>query len=310
MTALPGDGVFRRAFFCRAAKLRSIRRAAESYGLSGEDALGLLSELEAETGGALFERTNRGSFLTGRGEQLYGAWRDAAETLESLSGGGSAGHSLTRTYSITAPVTTGAFLVAPAAAEAARKNPGAFFDLRFTSGSFHPLWDGADLRIGHGPYRLEEVETFRIGKVRRIVVASPSYLETHPGVSKPDDLVRPEVFGARDAVETGTVVFTKGKKRSAISFHPAVAIRNHLASLECALSGAGIAILVPLFLARRPIKEGRLVRLLPEWSLPPLPIRAFTARGRTPGPVLDVIRELRERFRADPAFELDEKERE
>lgn len=200
------------------------------------------------------------------------------------------------------PTTTGATLLFPRIAAFAARHPNLRFDIRLTHGSYHPLWDGTDLRIAHGNYRLEAVNVCPLGSVRRIAVASPDYVQNHAPVQNPHDLVRPDVFGARDSVETSGITLTRNDESLRINLTPAVTVRNHLAAMSAALAGAGIALLVPLYLAEAKIREGRLVRLVPDWEFPPLPLKAFTAEGPVPHVLAELTADLQALFRETPAL--------
>ena len=101
------------------------------------------------------------------------------------------------------------------------------------------------------------------------------------------DLERYQVFGARDAVERRSVRFTKGSREEVVLFHPQIVCRNNLAALHCSLTGKGAALSVPRFLAQSFLNSGELVRLLPDWNVSSLPLRAITPNQKLVNPIIE-----------------------
>lgn len=283
-----------RALFCRSVHAGSMQQACREMGVDRAQARGMLRSLERELGVQLLQRSPAGVKPTSQGSRFYQRWQPALAAIEALTPqGGATGPAR---INVSLPTTTGTTLLMPVIARYAARHADVRIDARFTHGPFHPLWDGVDLRIGHGQYRLEDVETYPLGGVVRVAVATGRYLQAHDGVARPEDLCRLAVFGARDAVENKKITLTHGRKTATILFDPQVTVRNHIASLSAALSHQGIAVLVPLYLARPYLADGRLVRLLPQWHFPSLQLMAFTGRGACKGHIAGLIEAFRALF--------------
>ncbi len=293
------DSLFHRILFCTAVRLGSLRQAAQSLGLNPAEVAKGVRQLEREAGGRLLVRSPSGVAPTLLGRRWF---QSCAAPLQRLSETMIPGKAASKQIAISMPTTTGATLLFPRIAAFATIHPDVRLDVRLTHGSYHPLWDGSDLRIAHGNYRMEAVSACPLGSVRRIAVATPEYLEKHDPVSCPNDLTRPDVFGARDSVEAGGITLFRGNETVHVDLAPAVISRNHLAALSAALSGAGIALQVPLYLAEEKIRDGKLVWLLPQWEFPPLPLKAFTAEGHVPDIILQLVENLQALFRESPSL--------
>lgn len=286
--------LYQRMLFCTAVREGSLRRAAQTLGLSPEKAAETLQELEWKAGGRLLVRSPTGVTPTLLGRRWF---QKVNAPLQRLSEALTNNVSHQTQFTVSMPTTTGATLLFPQIAAFAARHPDVRFDVRLTHGSYHPLWDGTDLRIAHGSYRLEAVNVCPLGAVRRIAVAAPDYLRGHAPVRTPADLIRAEVFGARDSVESGGLTLTRNRESVRIALSPAVIVRNHLAAMTAALAGSGIALQVPLYLAEEKIREGRLVRLLSDWEFPSLSLQAFTAEGPIPKVIDELTQHLQSFFR-------------
>ena len=283
-----------RALFCRSVHIGSLHQACKDLGVDRAQGRGFIRELERSLGITLLIRSNAGVRPTADGSRFYQRWQPALAKLEQLTQA-RVSEQQTR-INISMPTTTGTTLLMPIIARYATEHPDVLIDTRFTHGSFHPLWDGVDLRIGHSEYRLEDVQTHFLGRVKRIAVASPSYIEAHPMPSRPEELTLHSVFGARDAVEKRALILTKGKKTSTVFLNPQVIVRNHMASLSAAISHQGIALLVPVYLARPFMQRGELVQVLQDWHFPSLKLQAFTRTGSLPEHLTGIIHALQHEF--------------
>ena len=115
--------------------------------------------------------------------------------------------------------TTGAAVFAPLTSLFAERYPRVKFDIQLATGSALPVWYNTDLRVVHDVYNYEDVKEFFLADAVRILCAAPAWIKDHP-VSRPKDLERYPVFGARDAVEHRSIRFTRGNKEEAVYFIP------------------------------------------------------------------------------------------
>lgn len=276
--------------FCRAATLGSITKAAQKMGVDPADASQRIEQLEHHLGSKLLQRTPRGCILTANGELYFGLWRTQVDLLDSLAERLSPKPKRTASYlRIAFPTTTGTTLLFPLLATFAANHSEIEFDVQFTHGSFHPLWDGIDLRIVHGEYRRELVRQIPLGAIRRTIVAGSQYLKNHAPIQTPEDLLRPELFGTRDTAERGHLTLRNGEKRIFLQIHPQIWVRNHIAALEAAKRNLGIALSVPRYLAQPWLNSGELVEVLPEWQPSSLPLRAVMPLERVQHPVIETF---------------------
>lgn len=250
--------------------------------MSEEKASRLIDELEAKLGRSLFENRKKGK-PTSVGLKLFRQWSPSISQLKLLSSDTEVSED---TLHFAFPFTTGAVFFSPLTTLFAERYPKVKFDVQLATGSGLPVWYNTDLRVVHDTYNYEDVKEYFLADAVRIVCATPAWIKTHP-VSRPKDLERYQVFGARDAVEHRSVRFTKGSKEEAVLFHPQIVCRNNLASLHCALTGKGVALSIPSFLAQSFLNSGELVRLLADWNVSSLPLRAITPNQKLVNPIIE-----------------------
>ncbi len=292
-----------KAVFCRVVREGSIARAARELGTEEETVSSALSRLERAESERLLIRSARGSRPTAAGWNAYQTWRRATEELFEL--GTDPDEASDPPLRVAYPSTTGASLLAPLTAACASANPTFRFDVELTQGSFHPLWNGLDLRILHGHYTLEPCRQVRLARIRRIVVASPRQFANRPLARTPDELAAFDVVGDRDGTEAGAFKLMRGEEVTTVTTAPRVRLRNHLAALHAALAAPVVATAVPLYLAAPYIASGELVRVLPEWESFPLPLRAVLPLGMIPPGILALLHHFIAHFEETGEAETD-----
>lgn len=180
-----------------------------------------------------------------------------------------------------------------------RCHPAARFDVFVTDRRVDLVADGVDvvLRVGEGGHTSYEGRT--LARYRHRVVAAPALLEGIR-IHAPADL---------DGVACGA--WRTGRPPSwtlagnAIDLHPIVVTNDYEHLLHLALAGEVVTELPP-FMARQPLRDGRLVEVLPDFPMAPQSVRALVADVRALAPL---VRQFLD-FAAEavpPALELDPK---
>ena len=231
-----GKRLLARVLFCACAEARSLTKGRKTLGLHAEEAETLLNALTREAAEPLFRVTNGVFTLTDAGIQRFRKWKEPASSLYQADPV-TAEEPGYESLAVSVPTTTGVTLLSPLIVRFAESRPGLRIDIRLTHGTYHPLWEGVDLRVGHGEYFMEDVETHPLGALTRICVAAPEYLEANGTPENPEDLERHLFFGPKDAVDPGFLTFTRGKSVRRVHAESRVSLRSHLSALFCALSG-------------------------------------------------------------------------
>jgi DNA-binding transcriptional LysR family regulator len=174
--------------------------------------------------------------------------------------------------------------VAPVLDAFARKHPGVTVTLDLSDFPGARLVDTCDVVIHIGaPASLSEIVT-TLAPNRRILCASPDYLASAPPIQSPADLVRHRCLVVRENDEDVTLWrFTSSSGAvTQTRIEPRLASNDGDVVRDWAVAGLGIIVRSEWSVADD-LREGRLVRLLPDYRLPPANVIAFVGprRGRT-----------------------------
>lgn len=261
--------------FVQVIRSGSFTRAAEVLRVPKSTVSKAVSRLETETGTKLLVRTTRSQTLTAAGKALYDGCVGPLQAIEdaekSLSGNDSL---LMGVLKITAPDDLGTGILAPAAAALIRKYPGLSFDFNYTDRIVDLVKEGFDLAVRIGHLKESGLKVKRVGEVRLILIASPSYLKSEGRISKPEDLKGHPCL----SLSAGRYIWPLRSDTGAsaqVAIRPRI-VSNHMSSLvKAAVAGGGVA-LVPSFLARPRIESGDIVRVLPHWTSQGLPVSVLS----------------------------------
>lgn len=163
--------------------------AGREVGLSPATVTDRLAALEAHYGTRLLTRTTRSSSLTDEGRELVtGARRILAETEETEARIKLGVEKISGTIHMSAPSDLGRTQLAPFLDQFMAVNPGISIDLMLSDGNIDLVAQGVDLALRFGELSDSTMKSRKIGANRRIVCASPDYLERNGAPSHPDDL--------------------------------------------------------------------------------------------------------------------------
>jgi DNA-binding transcriptional LysR family regulator len=136
--------------------------------------------------------------------------------------------------------------------------------------------------------------------VPRYLYAAPGYVEQAPPLRHPDDLSQHVLCVAQGATRQGETWRTlhRGDETVEVMTPTRFAMNSVGLSRSLATQGMGIAALDEL-LARDEVAFGRLVRVLPEWSLAPVQVHAITETRLLPARTRLFIEFLKARMSSD-----------
>ncbi|MGD1941109.1 MAG: LysR family transcriptional regulator [Leptolyngbyaceae cyanobacterium] len=247
--------------FLRIAELGSVSAAAYDLSLSPASASARLVKLEETVGFRLFNRTTRAVSLTTDGEAFLPYAQQIIETLETglsaVRGQGAAAEGLLR---ITMPGSFGRMYIIPALAEFHARHPLVSLDLRL-SDEVLEVGEGAyDLIIRNAPLADSRLILRKLAADRRLLVASPAYLERHGVPATPDDLTAHQCVLL---AENNRWKFANGQT---ISAPRSFAVNDGEALRKMLEQGMGIG-LKSVWNASASLKSGLLVEVLPDFPL-------------------------------------------
>jgi len=272
------------AVFVHVVERHSFSAAARDLHLAPKTVSKQIARLEQALGTTLFERNTRNVRITSEGRAIAERARVALavlEELQELATGGS--QELSGTIRLTAPTPFGRKFVAPAIHDFCRLHPRVGFDLRL-SDQVQDLYSGdLDLAIRMGELADSRLVARRVADNRRILAASPAYLKAHGSPAQPEELERHNclVFAYPGLLQS-TWPLRKGRREKPVAVSGTLCSDNGDVLHAWCVAGLGIS-LRETWDIHEELRDGRLVRVLPEWEATPSKISIVRAR-REPVP--------------------------
>ncbi len=238
--------------------------------------------MEEWAGARLLHRTTRKLSLTSAGEQLL----PVCKQILSLSGevaslsvqADDVPRGLVR---VTASSIFAEYCLTDLLTAFQREHPGVCIDLQISDRTINLAEDGIDLAIRVTKELDPGVIARRLGTVRSVICASPTYLAAHGTPLHVRDLV---VHNCLIYTYYGRSVWHfRAEGENIVAPVSGTFTTNEAAIVvRAAVNGAGIALL-PQFAAKQAMMEGKLIRLVPQFEVESLGVFAvYLSRQRMP----------------------------
>ena len=258
----------RLAYFVAVVEAGSFTRAAERLGITKTVVSQQVARLEEQLQTTLLMRTTRRVEPTEAGRLLHGRCtvilRELEETIAEVA---EANTEPVGTLRIAAPNDYGTITIAPLAAAFRQTYPACDVELLISDNKLDLIEKQVDLSIRVGWLTDSSLQARRIGTFRQLLVAAPEFA-ARMRLQTPEDLAMAPLIANTALREPLTWSFSRGDfDRRSVTMKEVMSIDATPAVLQACLAQGGLAIL-PDFLIARPLAEGRLIRLLPEWDLP------------------------------------------
>ncbi|WP_423206708.1 LysR family transcriptional regulator [Paracoccus yeei] len=271
--------------FVRVIELGSITAGGRDLRMSPAVASNRIKDLETRFGVRLLNRTTRKLVPTEVGRAFYDSARRVIETLDEaeavVSGFSGNPHGALR---VTAPLGLGRRLIAPLVPRFCDEYPGVEIRLRLSDRNVDIIADGIDLAFFLGEPQDSALKWRRIAECRRVLVATPDYLERHGAPAQPDDLVKHNCLLLRypRSPEYYWVLQTpEGPQKLLVNGHFDADDGDVLT--DWALEGRGIANR-PHYEVVEHLGSGRLVEILPDCRPLPSQFGVLTPHRRLQDP--------------------------
>ena len=260
--------------FVKVAQYESISRAARSLGMPISTVSRRLSMLESKLGVTLLRRTTRQITLTPQGSEYFNQCREPLATLDEaervLSLGQKTPEGMLR---MSVPVILGQEPFLDFLSGFMKAQPRIRVDLFITNLFLDLVAENIDIAIRFGELRDSSVVATRIGTSIRYVVAAPEYLKGRKLPVEPADLERHEcvILNGRNNETDWDLV--NGRKKARIHVSGPISSRDFNSVSTFVYRGHGIGFL-PSTYCDAALASGALIRLLPKWASPPIPVFA------------------------------------
>jgi DNA-binding transcriptional LysR family regulator len=243
-----------------------------------------LAELEAHLKTRLVTRSTRRLALTDAGRDYLVACRQILEQVEEAERVASGAYANVKGQLVVAtPIVFGRLHVVPPVAEFLELHPEVDIQLRLSDRNVNLIEEHVDLALRIGPLPDSGLIATQLGAIRRVVCASPAYLERF-GVPKGlDDLANHRCisFDGLDAATAWTFAGDRGEKRQA-AVRSRLAVSTADAAIAAATLGLGLTRVLSYQVADA-LREGSLVRVLADTEPPAVPASLiYPGQGRLP----------------------------
>ncbi|HEV8691179.1 MAG TPA: LysR family transcriptional regulator [Ideonella sp.] len=255
--------------FAKVADLRGFAPAARQLGLTTSAVSRGVARLEAHLGVKLLNRTTRSVSLTELGAELYPACARIAQTAREVQA--VAGHyALTPrgTVRVSAPTVLGEVWLARQLPAFLARWPDVDVELQLMDRLVDLVDEGFDLaiRIATPTMLPPGLVARRLFDVSYLVVAAPGYLEARGTPPTPDALAAHDSIYLGHGAFQNELLLERGAEQATVQLRGRLKINNSVGILATVEAGLGLGI-VPDFTAAVGLRDGRLERVLPEWTL-------------------------------------------
>jgi DNA-binding transcriptional LysR family regulator len=279
-------------------------KAAAELGLTRDEIARIMARLEQRLGVALLDRDGEAVSLTEAGSAFHARTGQALDELAKAEAAlTSAEVQPIGKLRISAPVVLGQAYVAPLLKRLRQRYPELSIELSLMDRFVDLIHEHVDLAIRAGSPFDSRLSSRRLCKNRRVLVASPAYLEQHGTPQTPEDLCSHECIlftgfaNSREWRLTGpsgtTALLVSGMLSSNNGY-----VLNTLAEHSLGITFGATLSLAPSLLA------GRLVRVLSPYEMEETAIFAvYPATDRLPTKVAAVVDFFAEQLTDPPVWD-------
>ena len=267
-------------FFMSLAKSKSLAAAARKLNVTPPSVSQRLQTLENKLGVKLIERGLRALSLTAAGEILEEKGKkliaDLADLQDDIVNNKT---SISGKIKVLAPLGFGTLHIAPLIAAFQKCHPLITIDLKLSD---NPQWSdkqSPDIMIYIGQLKDSSLKRIFLAKNKRLLVASPEYLATAPLLNTPNDLINHDCIVLKENNEDVTMwKFYDDIDRRNIGLRIIPKLSSNVGQVikNWAISGHGI-IQRSEWDVSPELEQGKLLTLLPEYTLPSADIVALVS---------------------------------
>jgi DNA-binding transcriptional LysR family regulator len=303
MREFPSDGAKLHDYeaFIAIVDTGNLTRAAARLRRSLQSISRSLSALEAQLGVVLIRRTTRTARPTEAGlafhRRVSAACREIALAEAELC-------DTTGMLSGTLCIAGSAFFVGhhvvPTIREFSLQHPRVKFDLRISEEFAEPIRSGVDLMIRVGQLPPSPMKSRKLASLRRVAIASPSYLAQRRRPETPADLALHTCIVRTSAQDARTWTFhARDGTAHGVSVEGVFEADNAYVTMHAALGGMGIAVM-PFYYVRHCIEAGLAEVVLDDFTLAAISAHAVWPSGsRTPSRVRRFVDLLAQRLKKE-----------
>ena len=274
--------------FERVAALENFSAAGRALGIPKSTVSRCVARLETQLGVRLIQRTTHSVRLTQSGLALKERCTEILTHVNNAIDYVSSFNTAPKgTLKINATIGFGYFVLSETLPTFLERHPGIDVSLDLTSHPVDLVAGGIDVAIRMGKLPDSRLVAAGLGTMQKYLCASPSYLSCRGVPQSTEELRKHDTIEApgHNGIPRIWQFYKNGREVDKYEVPPRLLINDPGMIYRLVMKGAGIAG-VPGYLSAPDIKAGRLIRLFPEWTLPPVDVSLVYASGRGLSPAV------------------------
>lgn len=289
--------------FVRIVETGSLSAVARELGTTQPTVSKQLTALEQHLKTRLLHRTTRKLSLTEAGRLYYDTCKRVVDELREAEGTLSQWqNSLSGRIHVNTSIAFGEAFITPLMLEFQRRHPALSVHLSLDDRFIDLVAEGVDVAVRLGRLSDPNLVARRLGSSRRILVATPAYLERHGFPERPEDLVHHNCL-LYTYLSTGNEwVFAGEEGEIRVRVSGNFESNNGHTLREAVNASLGIA-MAPDWLAYDGLRSGKVVAILQRFEPPPFDISAVYPSNRMLTAKVRALNEfLQDEFRRIPVL--------
>jgi DNA-binding transcriptional LysR family regulator len=231
-----------------------------------------ISDLERRLGTRLLTRSSRKVALTEVGRSFLAASKRILGEVEEAERVASGEYTAPRgDLIITAPVVFGRLHVLPVVIDFLKSYPEIDVRLKLVDRIINLVEEHVDLAVRIGALPDSSLLATRVGAIRRVVCASPSYLAARGTPNVPSELSAHDCITFETMTEPTSWRFAIKGADVSVPIHSRLIVNTAEAAVDAAMAGLGLARVLS-YQAAAALRTGTLGVVLPSFELAPWPV--------------------------------------
>lgn len=277
------------ATFVQICESGSLTKAAESLDTSLPTVVRTLASLEDHLNTRLLNRTTRKITLTEEGKSYLQRCRSILFDIDEAELELSAQQSKpTGKLTVTASVNFGNLQVSPLINQFLKRHDQIKIDFLLRDKNINLVEEAIDVAIRIGPLSDSSMVARNVGHVRRILCATPKFLNASPPIKKPKDLNNLPCIRFPLLSHGGNWQFYHGGKIDTISIDGPLYCTEVSAMRQAVLDDIGVGIFLS-YQVESDLASGALVPILTEYEPEPLPVSVVYSHAKLMSPRVRVF---------------------
>ena len=258
----------------------SLTKAADAMNTSLPTVVRTLAALEAHLDTRLLNRTTRKITLTEEGKSYLQRCRgilmdiDEAELELSAQQSKPSGK-----LTVTASVNFGNQHISPLVNQFLKRHEQIKIDLLLMDKNINLVEEGIDVAIRIGPLSDSSMVAKTVGHVRRVICATPKFLNAHPAIKHPKDLLKLPCVRFSPLSHGGNWNFYEGKKVHSIAIDGPLYCTQVSSMRQAVLDDIGLGIFLS-YQVDAQIASGELQTVLVDYEPAPLPVSVVYSHAK------------------------------